>query len=469
MNLNKIIKSTVEVFKRKVKKHCKDLDTVTLTPFLAEEFTSGLKESLCAAGLFALREFIEGYDTKNKKPIIMDETKYHWKMESKKKFLTPFGHMKINRNVFQASSEGKCHIPVDEKWGMVGEFATIEVREMILYTLAHLTPRETKEHLSKCAWFDTSETAIKNISKNMGYFIDFKKNEINQQIKTEEEIPIKTRVLVGSVDGVNILLNKVGTKQGRPTERPKGNNDQSLSSYKNAMVGSISFYGEVPEGKRSPERLSSKYIARMPEDKFPKLKCQFEDELQYIEKYLGVDTEKIILCDGARSIWNYIDNSVIYNDYKKLLDFYHMTEHLSKASEAIFGKKSSYGKLWYQQWRQKMLDAKQAPQNLLQSLQYYASTSDLSKSRQKSLKTEITFFRRNKHIMTYANFLHQGLPIGSGPVEAACKTIVKHRLCRSGMRWSIRGGQHILYLRCYVKSNQWNLFWNSYKSIRLVS
>ncbi|MBN2211618.1 MAG: hypothetical protein JW709_09510 [Sedimentisphaerales bacterium] len=58
------------------------------------------------------------------------------------------------------------------------------------------------------------------------------------------------------------------------------------------------------------------------------------------------------------------------------------------------------------------------------------------------------------------------MPIGNGPVEAACKTIVKTRLCRSGMRWSRVGGQRILSLRTYVKSRRWDSFWRHYLNLR---
>ena len=65
--------------------------------------------------------------------------------------------------------------------------------------------------------------------------------------------------------------------------------------------------------------------------------------------------------------------------------------------------------------------------------------------------------------MNYAAFRQQGVPIGSGPVEAACKTFVKTRLCRSGMRWSWPGGQRVLQLRTYIKSDRWDAFWEQYK------
>ena len=102
---------------------------------------------------------------------------------------------------------------------------------------------------------------------------------------------------------------------------------------------------------------------------------------------------------------------------------------------------------------------------VLRSLDYYERTARLSKSRRAALDAERTFFARNGHRMDYARFRRNGWPIGSGPVEAACKSVVKARLCRSGMRWSPSGGQHILSLRTYVKSDRWNAMWSQYKRI----
>jgi len=82
--------------------------------------------------------------------------------------------------------------------------------------------------------------------------------------------------------------------------------------------------------------------------------------------------------------------------------------------------------------------------------------------------TQRTFFQRNKATKTYADFRRCGLSVGSGPVEAACKTITKARLCRSGTRWSREGGQRILDLRTYAKSSRWTAFWKQRKEIRFA-
>lgn len=202
----------------------------------------------------------------------------------------------------------------------------------------------------------------------------------------------------------------------------------------------------------------------MPQQGAITFKRQFEQEVLAAQEKLPPGTTKIFLCDGHRSIWSYADNNPMYNDYEKLIDFYHTTEHLSKAGEALFGKSSEFGNVWYNKYRKKLLEDNDGAESVLRSMTYYSR--NLPKSRQEKLEAERTFFMRNKDRMSYADFLARGLPIGSGPVEASCKSIVKTRLCRSGMRWSRHGGQRILHLRCFVKSDRWDVFWKQYIQLK---
>ena len=104
--------------------------------------------------------------------------------------------------------------------------------------------------------------------------------------------------------------------------------------------------------------------------------------------------------------------------------------------------------------------------SMMRSLDYYTQKGGLAKSVRAALATERGYFLRNKDKMNYAELREQGLPIGSGPVEAACKTLVKTRLGRSGMRWSRIGGQRILDFRTYVKSNRWDAAWKEIEKLQ---
>ncbi len=120
------------------------------------------------------------------------------------------------------------------------------------------------------------------------------------------------------------------------------------------MVGSITYYGSAPEDNESPLRLYSHYTARMPAESYPTFKKQFEKELEHTEDAIGVGVIKILLADGHRSIWGYVDESPRFDSYGKLIDFYHTTEHLSSAGEVILEKKSKEGSMWYKKCQKKL-------------------------------------------------------------------------------------------------------------------
>ena len=466
---DKIIKAATEEFKQKLRHALENLSMATLSPELAEQVSQGLQESIRSAALVGYRTFLESYD-EQQDVLAVNGQVLRFKIASGKIFLTPFGEMTVTRNLYQADTGGPTYAPLDEKWGMTGEYAMPQVQECVLLITAHLTPKEVASLLQKSSLFHPSATAITNMVKESGEFIEAHLDELQHAIREEEEVPKQTQVVVASMDGVNVLVRESGNKSGRPKERPdKGEaNPEPSSTYKNAMVGSISFYGidKDEKGEIKPERLQSRYLARMPEERCPTFKAQFEAELDHVEKSVDPNVRKILLNDGHRSIWKYIDQNDRFKQYEKLVDFYHTSEHLSQAAEALFGKKSAAADDWYNKWYDKLLEEDDAATGVVRSIEYYATQQPIPKSRDNDLQQERTFFRRNQHRMTYADFRKRGLPIGSGPVEAACKSVVKTRMCRSGMRWSREGGQKILNLRVFVKSDRWDSFWENYMTLK---
>ena len=79
--------------------------------------------------------------------------------------------------------------------------------------------------------------------------------------------------------------------------------------------------------------------------------------------------------------------------------------------------------------------------------------------RRKRIRAALTYFRNQRGRMHYATYLRQHLPIASGVMEAACKTLVTQRLKGSGMAWTMAGGQAILTLRSLLQSGRWAQGW----------
>ena len=72
---------------------------------------------------------------------------------------------------------------------------------------------------------------------------------------------------------------------------------------------------------------------------------------------------------------------------------------------------------------------------------------------------EMGYFEKNKNRMRYAEFRKRGLFVGSGVLEAGCRTVIGQRLKQSGMHWTVKGANSILALRCSIMSNRWENFW----------
>lgn len=438
-----------------------------LSPQQAERVSRVLTEVASTAWVEGFRTWLEGQEI-DAPTVEVDGETYRFKLPSEKDFLTPGGWMRLRRRLYERDEGGPCYVPLDAAWGMEGQFATVEVRDAVLFSMALSTAQETETLLKKCALFRPGETAIKTMARQMGQWLEEEEDQILPAIRREETVPEGTRVVCASLDGTNVLLAEHGKKRGRPAERPLPGRgaEEGPTCYKNAMVGSISLYGAVPEGAVSPERLVSRYVARMPEDRYPTLKAKFEQELQALEDRLDDAVVRIVLNDGARGLWEYVDQTPLYDHYEKLVDYHHTTEHLSRAAEALFGKGSEESQRWYDRYREILKEDDHGARSVIRSMDYYDDARKLSKSRREALRVERTFFVNNQHRMQYARFRRNGWPIGSGPVEAACKSVVKTRLGRSGMRWTRSGGQHILTLRTYVKSSRWDAMWKRLKRMQ---
>ena len=105
--------------------------------------------------------------------------------------------------------------------------------------------------------------------------------------------------------------------------------------------------------------------------------------------------------------------------------------------------------------------------DLLKEMMSFESDK-LSKDILKKLKASITYFQNQKHRMDYHFYREHNFPIGSGATEAACKTLVKQRLCQSGMKWEDKGARLILVLRALVCTpSRFEQFWDRINAVGL--
>ena len=137
-----------------------------------------------------------------------------------------------------------------------------------------------------------------------------------------------------------------------------------------------------------------------------------------------------------------------------IVDYYHASQRLTTMAEALFGV-GREASAWAAKMR-KLLKKPNGPFRVLHSAAALRARYQMSARAQKEFHTAYNYLRERTPRLRYAEFRAQGLPIGSGITEAACKTVFTQRLKLSGMRWSKAGAQTILNLRVIRLSGVWN-------------
>ena len=130
---------------------------------------------------------------------------------------------------------------------------------------------------------------------------------------------------------------------------------------------------------------------------------------------------------------------------------------MKEGCDAAWGESTPRSKAEFERLKVLLKEADDGAERILRVLKYHRGRAQGNK--RKRLETQLTYFRNQRHRMHYAEYLRAGLPIASGVIEAACKTLVTQRLKQSGMAWTPSGGQAILTLRSLIQSGRWQQAW----------
>jgi hypothetical protein len=165
--------------------------------------------------------------------------------------------------------------------------------------------------------------------------------------------------------------------------------------------------------------------------------------------------KKVVVGDGAEWIWNLADQH--FPGALQIVDLYHARQHLWELARRLHPNQEAAQKAWMKVHQKRWLD-KGKIDKLVASLRSINSTQAEVIDK---LRTEADYFASNAARMRYPNFRRQHLFVGSGVIEAGCKTVIGSRLKQSGMFWTVRGANAIIALRCCYLNNRFENYWEA--------
>jgi hypothetical protein len=228
-----------------------------------------------------------------------------------------------------------------------------------------------------------------------------------------------------------------------------------------------------PAKVQAGRRIVSKVTALTPSEPLPKKRpqrtpgstryvtttdhCQeFGQQLRDLARQQGMAlaARVVFLGDGAPWVW---ELARIWFPFALLiLDFFHAAEHVGLLTEILFGKDTQEAQQHRQQWVHIL---KEEPQGVDRVIQLARNAMPKAGQRRRQTQKALAYFENNRDKMRYWDYKRQGLFIGSGVVEAGCKSVVGQRLKQSGMFWSLSGAENLLAIRCALENDQFNQFW----------
>lgn len=167
----------------------------------------------------------------------------------------------------------------------------------------------------------------------------------------------------------------------------------------------------------------------------------------------------IVLGDGAPWIWTLAGEH--FPGATQIVDLYHAREHLSGLAKVLYGPGTSKAQDWAKARIDELDDDESDARGVETVLAAMRRLRPTAENAQDELRKAMEYFETNAERMRYRQFRHQGLFVGSGVVEAGCKTIVGRRLKQSGMHWTVRGANAILALPCWDLSGRCEQFWEA--------
>lgn len=399
---------------------------------IEERIQSVLNDAGCEVTALSLAEF----DTDGS-PLITGDVKWTRRCRSPKTYQTPYGAVQVERNVYQHSRGGKTFIPLEQSARIIRS-ATPRFAKQVTSKYARLNAAEVSADLRDNHGRSVSRGTLQLLAESVGSIAQLKEESWDYEIP-----PLDTaiRTVVCSLDGAYLLMANDG--------------------WREAMVGTLSLYDD--EGERqhttyfgaSPEYGKAEFLKRY-ERELNRLKARYPDAF-----YLGI-------ADGAKPNWTFLSEQTD----RQMLDYFHATEYLAKVAHAAYPQKTGKPKrkAWLTDRRHQLKHEAGAAQAILNECKGFRHKRSLSRSVREELEATITYFENQIDRMDYATHTQQKLPIGSGVVEAACKTLVKQRFCQSGMRWKQAGLKAVMSLRALaLTQGRWEQFWEKLQKFGVPS
>jgi hypothetical protein len=358
--------------------------------------------------------------------------------QRQRQLLTVLGPITFMRQYYRDPAQHSGHVPLDTALGLAHSYFSPGVQRMMSLAGANHSFATASTELQEIAGLSVTPKEIERYSEKIGKAFA----TLPDEIETPSNQPKVVYVLADGT-GVPVIANDAEGHAGKNGGQAKTRETKLGCVFTQTSVDA--------KGRPIRDENTTSYIGGIEtvENFGPRLAAEVQ------RRGLENASKTVFLGDGALWLWN-----LAYDHFPnaiQIVDLYHAREHYWDIGRQVFGLDSPKLKLWCAK-RKKELDKGDITALKTAILSLKTRRGDLAKEIEKTMD----YFEKNRERMQYAKFRQQGLFVGSGVVEAGCKTVIGQLLKCAGMHWTVDGANSIISLRCRILSKRWEHSWHQY-------
>jgi hypothetical protein len=341
--------------------------------------------------------------------IEVEGERYHRVLRCETTYNSAAGPVRVERSLYRPSQGGHTVCPLDLRTGIIEGYWTPLAAKQATWVVAHLTPQEGEELFALLGNMTPSKSTLDRLPKALHGHWEAQRPRFEATLRHQEEIPAEAVTMAVSLDGVLAPMQDGQRHAKRTHARAQGKAPSGPAGYQEVGCATVSYYD------RHGERLCTRRMARMPETNKVTVKRQLTAEVMgaLIQR---PDLQVVKVADGAPDNWSYLGETLPLGI--AVLDFYHAAERLGTALAAAYGEGTPTYQERVETLRTVLRDEPHGVDKVMGALGRLRTRYP----RRQAIHKALAYFREHRHRMHYADLRARNLPIGSGVVEAACKT-----------------------------------------------
>ncbi len=363
-----------------------------------------------------------------------------------KNVTTVLGKVKVRRAYYYDRESRTGYCPKDKALDIEGTSFSPGVRRIMGRVGAYRPFGLGHEDIKEMVGIEVTAKEIERMSNELGADMDAFMAQPVKTLSADNVVPVKAipKIYV-CMDGTGVPMVK-----SEVTNRA-GKSEDGQAKTREVKLGCVFTQTTVDkEGRPVRDNDSTSYVGAIETAE------EFGRRLYAEANRRSIDSAKTVcvIGDGATWIWNIAEEH--FHGAIQIIDLYHAREHYWNVAKAVFGNDIDKMNRWAEK-RRKDLDNGEVHK----VIKAIGRISPFTEHGKEVCEKEISYFQKNTKRMHYNEFRKQGLFVGSGVLEAGCRTVIGQRLKQSGMHWSLKGANNIIALRCCLFSHRWEDFWEN--------